>query len=63
MRAPVGLLTHARIGASGQVSEAEEYDEHEIVPLAQTVHVTRNGHRFAPARSVQDARRALWSRA
>ena len=62
-QAASGLLTHARIGASGQVSEAEEYDEHEIVLLAQTVHVTRNGHRFAPARSVQDARRALWSRA
>ena len=58
-----GLLTHARIGASGQVSEAEEYDEHEIVTLPQTVYVTRNGHRFAPARAVQDARRALWSRA
>ncbi|WP_454227066.1 hypothetical protein [Propioniciclava flava] len=45
------------------MSEAEEYDEHEIVTLPQTVYVTRNGHRFAPARAVQDARRALWSRA
>ncbi len=59
-----GKLTHATIGGSGEVTpEADEYDGHEIVPFDQTVHVRRGEVRFPPARTVQDARTALWSRA
>ncbi|MBK8461753.1 MAG: thioredoxin domain-containing protein [Nigerium sp.] len=50
----------ARIAATGSV---EEYGEHEIVPLDHTVYVCRGEVCFAPARTVQDVRRALWSRA
>ena len=57
-------LTHARIGGSGQVEvESDEYDEHEVVPLAQVVHVRRGGVSFPPASTVQELRAALWSRA
>ena len=71
---PLAKLTHARIGGSGGVTEVEteashghddedEYDEHEVVGLDQTVYVCRGEVCFAPARTVQDARAALWSRA
>lgn len=57
-------LTHARIGGSGRVEvESDEYDEHEVVPLAQVVHVRRGGVSFPPASTVQELRAALWSRA
>ncbi|MFP5416728.1 MAG: thioredoxin domain-containing protein [Actinomycetes bacterium] len=68
-RPPVGagtpasaLLTRARVGVGGQV-DAGEYDEHEVVPLVETVYVCRGETCFAPARTVQDLRQALWSRA
>ena len=68
-------LTHARVGGSGQVSEVrtagegdgdeggDEYDEHEVVPFEQVVHVRRGEVAFPPASTVQALRAALWSRA
>ncbi len=50
----------ARIAATGEV---EEYDEHEVVALDHTVYVCRGEVCFAPVRTAQDVRRALWSRA
>lgn len=41
---------------------AEEYDEHEIVALPRPVVVSRGGRFLAPAATVQEARKALWSR-
>ena len=71
---PLAKLTHARVGGSGQVSEVasvppgagddeEEYDEHDVVPFEQVVHVHRGEVSFPPASTVQELRAALWSRA
>jgi len=57
-----GGITHATVSGSGLV-EADEYDEHEVVPTEQTVYVCRGVTCFAPASTVQEIRRALWTRA
>ncbi|MFV0451746.1 MAG: thioredoxin domain-containing protein [Propioniciclava sp.] len=41
----------------------DEYDEHAVVPTAQTVYVCRGTTCFAPASTVQEIREALWTRA
>ena len=56
--------THASpLDAVRPEAGTEEYDEHEIVPLPAPVVVTRAGRVVPPASTVQDARKALWSRA
>ena len=56
--------THASpLDAVRPEAGTEEYDEHEVVPLPVPVVVTRAGRVFPPASTVQDARKALWSRA
>ena len=41
---------------------AEEYDDHEDVPLGATVYVCRGETCFAPASTVKELRAALWQR-
>ena len=52
-----------RLSVGADETDADEYDEHEVVPFDQTVYVCRGEVCFAPATTVQEARTALWSRA
>ncbi len=50
-------------GGAAAAELGDDYAEHDIVGLAQTVYVCRGEVCFAPASTVQDLRAALWTRA